>query len=151
MKLLDRRSPPAALRASTSPASGEVRISFAREWWLPLTVGLVLAVVTLIPYLYAYAVQPQGRVFVGFFYLWDDATTYVAKMREGWEGLWPWQNRYTTESSPPAYLFMFWIVLGHVAGITHLPLVAVFHLARFVGAIALMAGGRLFITHFRGH
>jgi len=148
MKLLDRRSPPAALGASASPASGEVKLSFAREWWLPLTVGLVLAVVTLIPYLYAYAVQPQGRVFVGFFYLWDDATTYVAKMREGWEGLWAWQNRYTTESSPPAYLFMFWIVLGHVAGITHLPLVAVFHLARFVGAIALMAGGWLFITHF---
>ena len=33
--------------------------------------GLVLAVVTAIPYVYAYAVQPQGHVFIGFFYLGD--------------------------------------------------------------------------------
>lgn len=115
---------------------------------LPLTLGLILAVVTAIPYVYGYLVQPQGRVFVGFFYLWDDATTYIAKMREGWEGSWAWQNRYTTESSPTAYLFMFWIVLGHVAAITHLPLIVVFHLARVVGAFALMAAGWLCITHF---
>src|SRR5207245_7788534 len=69
-------------------------------------------------------------------------------MREGWEGLWAWQNRYTTESSPPAYLFLFWIVLGHIAALTNLPLVVVFHLARVAGAIALMAGAWLFISHF---
>jgi hypothetical protein len=118
------------------------------EWRLPLLVGLALAAVTAIPYVYAYAVQPSGHVFVGFFYLWDDATTYLAKMREGWEGSWAWQNRYTTESSPPAYLFMFWIVLGHVAAVTNLPLIVVFHLARIAGAFALMAAGWLFISHF---
>ena len=118
------------------------------EWRLPIVLGLVLTVVTAIPYLYAYAVQPQGQVFVGFFYLWDDATTYVAKMREGWEGSWAWQNRYTTESSPAAYLFMFWIVLGHIAALFNLPLILVFHLARVAGAFALMAASWLFIRHF---
>ena len=140
-------SSPAALRTATSPRGGEVKSTLA-EWRLPLVVGLALAVLTAIPYVYAYAVQPNGQVFVGFFYLWDDATTYLAKMREGWEGLWAWQNRYTTESSPPAYLFLFWIVLGHIAALTNLPLVVVFHLARVAGAIALMAGAWLFISHF---
>ncbi|HEX4620323.1 MAG TPA: hypothetical protein VH208_02045, partial [Myxococcaceae bacterium] len=126
---------------------GERKGSFG-EWRLPLLVGLALAVITGIPYLYAYAVQPPGHVFVGFFYLWDDATTYIAKMREGWEGAWAWTNRYTTETSPSAYLFLFWIVLGHIAAITGLPLLLVFHLARVAGAFALMGASWLFITHF---
>jgi hypothetical protein len=119
-----------------------------REWMLPLGTGLVLAVVTGLPYVYAYAVQPHGQVFMGFFYLGDDANTYLAKMRQGWEGAWSWQNRYTTESSPAAYLFMFWILLGHLAALFNLPLIAVFHLARIAAAFALMGAAWMFITHF---
>ncbi|MEO8744770.1 MAG: hypothetical protein ABI455_05755 [Candidatus Dormiibacterota bacterium] len=100
------------------------------------------------PYLYAYAVEPQGHVFMGFFYLGDDANTYLAKMRQGWEGSWAWENRYTTESSPTAYLFMFWIVLGHIAALLNLPLIVVFHLARVAAAFALMAAAWFFICQF---
>jgi len=117
-------------------------------WTLPVVMGLVLAVVTAIPYLYAYAVEPQGHVFMGFFYLGDDANTYLAKMRQGWEGSWSWQNRYTTESSPSAYLFLFWLALGHLAFLLNLPLIVVFHLARVAAAFALMAAAWLFICHF---
>ncbi len=141
--------PPLSAAVHPHPAlRADLPSRWGGEWRLPLLVGLALTVLTTIPYLYAYAVQPSGHVFVGFFYLWDDATTYLAKMREGWEGSWAWQNRYTTESSPPAYLFMFWIVLGHVAAVTNLPLIVVFHLARVAGAFALMAAGWLFICHF---
>jgi hypothetical protein len=119
-----------------------------KEWRLPLFTGLALAAVTALPYLYAYAVQPPGHVFMGFFYLGDDANTYLAKMRQGWEGAWGWQNRYTTESSPVAYLFMFWIALGHLAAILHLSLMVVFHLARVAAAFALMAAVWLMIRHF---
>jgi hypothetical protein len=110
--------------------------------------GLVLAAITAVPYLYAYAVQPQGHVFMGFFYLGDDANTYLAKMRQGWEGSWSWQNRYTTEASPAAYLFLFWIALGHLSALLNLPLIVVFHLARVAAAFALMAAAWLFIGHF---
>ena len=123
-----------------------------RSWWvawrIPLITGLVLAAVTAVPYLYAYAVQPPGRVFMGFFYLGDDANTYLAKMRQGWEGSWAWQNRYTTESSPAAYLFMFWIVLGHLAALLNVPLIVMFHLARIAAAFALMAAAWSMICHF---
>ena len=130
------------------PAGETVGVRGLGEWKLPLLMGLVLAVVTAIPYVYAYLVEPQGHVFIGFFYLGDDANTYLAKMRQGWEGSWSWQNRYTTEPSPTAYLFMFWIVLGHTAAVTNLPLIVVFHLARIAAAFALMAAAWLFITHF---
>src|SRR6266849_3776039 len=132
--------PAPVARAATASSGG--------EWRLPLLTGLALAVVTAVPYAYAYAAQSHGQVFMGFFFLGDDANTYLAKMRQGWEGAWAWQNRYTTESSPSAYLFMFWILLGHLAAILHLPLIAVFHLARVGAAFALMGSAWLFITHF---
>ncbi len=115
---------------------------------LPLVTGLVLTLVTAIPYAYAYATQPAGHVFMGFFYLGDDANTYLAKMHQGWEGAWSWQNRYTTESSPTAYLFMFWILLGHLAALLDLPLIVVFHVAMVAGAFALTAAAWFFIRHF---
>ena len=138
---------------SPLPAGEKVRergeeITVLQNWRLPLFTGLALAVITAVPYAYAYLVQPQGHVFMGFFYLGDDANTYLAKMRQGWEGAWGWQNRYTTEASPTAYLFMFWIVLGHVAALLHLPLILVFHLARVAAAFALMAAAWLLICHF---
>jgi hypothetical protein len=120
----------------------------SREWAIPLGTGLALALITTLPYLYGYLAQPHGQVFMGFFYLGDDANTYLAKMRQGWEGAWAWQNRYTTEPSPAAYLFMFWLALGHIAALTHLPLIAVFHLARIAAAVALMCAAWLVIGHF---
>ena len=141
--------------ANSRPRQGEggVGEGMSRQsrwghWRIPLITGLALATVTAVPYLYAYAVQPPGHVFMGFFYLGDDANTYLAKMRQGWEGGWAWQNRYTTETSPVAYLFMFWILLGHIGAILHLPLLVVFHLARVAGAFALMAAVWLMICHF---
>jgi hypothetical protein len=138
------------LRSAATPSNhlGMLQRFRAGGWTLPLVIGLVLAVVTAVPYVYAYAVQPQGHVFLGFFFLGDDANTYLAKMRQGWEGSWSWQNRYTTESSPAAYLFMFWIGLGHLAALLHLSLIAVFHLARVAAAFGLMAAAWLFICHF---
>src|SRR6202158_3351707 len=135
----EKRSALAAPAETTSSRS---------EWRLPLLTGLALALVTAMPYAYAYAAQPHGQVFMGFFFLGDDANTYLAKMRQGWEGAWAWQNRYTTESSSSAYLFMFWILLGHLAALLHLPLIAVFHLARVGAAFALMGSAWLFISLF---
>src|SRR5262249_31756424 len=81
----------------------------------------------------------------------DPACVYTPVLRQklqGWEGAWAGQNRHPIEPSPTAYLFMFWIVLGHIAALTNLPLLAVFHLARIAAAFALMAAAWLFITHF---
>src|SRR5689334_18121706 len=137
----------AAVSGAVAAPAGAVRRGLG-EWMLPVATGLFLALVTAAPYVYGYLAQPHGQVFMGFFYLGDDANTYLAKMRQGFEGAWAWTNRYTTESSPSAYLFMFWIVLGHIAAITHLPLVAVFQLARVAGAFALAAAGWFCVDHF---
>ena len=91
MKTLERPASPSRL-AATPGGDARRQGIFGRilgsEWRLPIAMGLVLAVVTAVPYLYGYFVQPQGHVFIGFFYLGDDANTYLAKMRQGWEGSW---------------------------------------------------------------
>ena len=114
--------------------------------WLAL--GVALALVTLLPYLYAHLAQPPGRTFMGFFFLGDDANTYLAKMRGGVDGAWAWTNRYTTEPSAPVYFFVWWIALGHLAGLLHLDLLLTFHLARVTGALLLLYAAKVFIDHF---
>jgi hypothetical protein len=114
--------------------------------WLVL--GLALAILTLLPYVFAHLAQPPGRTFMGFFFLADDANTYLAKMREGLDGSWVWTNKYTTEPSNPVYFFVFWIALGHLAGLLHLPLLLTFHLARIGGALFLLYAGWVFIEYF---
>ena len=85
---------------------------------------------------------------MGFFFLGDDANTYLAKMRQGWEGNWLWFNRYTTEPGSGAWFFLYWIALGHLAALMHLSLLGTFHLARVAGAFALLAAAWLFIERF---
>ncbi len=131
----------------TRELTGERRLRLG-SWALPLGLAAALAVLTLLPYLYAWNAQPPGRVFMGFFFLGDDANTYLAKMREGWEGAWRWTNRYSTEPGTGAWFFVFWIFLGHLAAWTHVSLMFMFHAARVAGAFALLAAAWLFIREF---
>jgi len=128
------------LRSLTLPRPG--------PWALPLALAAALAVVTMIPYAYAWTSQPPGRQFMGFFFLADDANTYLAKMREGWEGSWIWTNRYSTEPGTGAYFFTWWIALGHLAALLHVDLMVMFHAMRVAGAFALLAAAWAFIREF---
>ncbi len=136
--------------ASEAKAGTSVGVRSTIRSGLPLAMALaaVLAILTLLPYAYAHLASPPGRAFMGFFFLGDDANTYLAKMREGWDGQWLWTNRYTTESSPPVYFFIYWLALGKLAAVLHLPLLGMFHLARVAGAFLLLYAGWVFIEHF---
>ncbi|MGH7903408.1 MAG: hypothetical protein ACREPA_04675 [Candidatus Dormibacteraceae bacterium] len=144
------------MAVATAEPRAQLRAWVSRSWpsplprvpLLPLGLAAAVVVVTSIPYLHAYLTQPHGRVFMGFFFLGDDANTYLAKMREGWQGSWLWTNHYTTEPSPGAYFFTFWLALGHIAALTHLSLMATFQAARIAGAVALLAAAWKFIEHF---
>ena len=104
----------------------------------PIVLGLILGAISLLPYLLAYAWTPPGKHFAGFFFIADDATTYLAKMREGADGAWLWTDPYTSEAHRGVFLFGFYLLLGHLAGLMHLPLVAAYHLARVTGGVALV-------------
>jgi hypothetical protein len=104
----------------------------------PIVLALILGAISLLPYLLAYAWAPPGKHFAGFFFIADDATTYLAKMREGADGAWLWTDPYTSEAHGGVFLFGFYLLLGHLAALLHLPLVAAYHLARVTGGVALL-------------
>ena len=103
-----------------------------------LIFAAVIGAVSLLPYLLAYLKTPPGHHFAGFFFIADDATTYLAKMRQGADGAWLWNDPYTSEPHGGVFLFGFYLFIGHLAGLLHLPLIAAFHLARITGGVALV-------------
>lgn len=114
--------------------------------WSRFAIGfaVAIAVTSLVPYLLAYLWTPAGHHFGGFFFIADDATTYLAKMRQGAEGSWLWTDPYTSEPHGGVFLFSFYLLFGHLAAILHLPMIAAYHLARLSGSIALvLAADRL--------
>src|SRR5438132_1877765 len=104
----------------------------------PLAFAAILATVSLVPYVLAYVMTPPGHHFAGFFFIADDATTYLAKMRQGADGSWLWSDPYTSEPHAGVFLFGFYLLFGHLAALLHLPLIATYHLARISGALALV-------------
>ena len=129
---------------SQAAAAGAGRSSgWRRDLLVAILWGTAIFLVTLLPYLYAYATTPPGKVFNGFFFIADDAATYVSKMREGAEGAWGWTDRYiTTPVAQPVLLFLFYILWGKLAALVHIPLIAAYHLARLSGAVALVYAAR---------
>ncbi len=128
------------MAASLPLARPEPRPLPAPSRWatFALVFAVAIAALSLLPYVLAYLWTPPGRHFAGFFFIADDATTYLAKMRQGADGSWLWNDPYTSEPHGGVFLFSFYLLFGHLAALLHLPLIAAYHLARISGAIALV-------------
>ena len=90
------------------------------------------------PYLAAWAAAGPEYTFGGFLLNPTDGNSYLAKMYEGWRGDWRFTLPYSAAQSQGAYLFTFYILLGHLARLLGLPLIGVFHGARLLGTIFLL-------------
>jgi hypothetical protein len=102
-----------------------------------------------VPYIFAYQMNTFQYKFGGFLINQADGHSYLAKMQQGYHGEWKFTLPYTAEAGEGAYLFFFYILLGHIARIVNLPLVFVFHIARIFGAIFLLCTiGNFFQRNF---
>lgn len=99
--------------------------------WIPIIIFLLL--ITL-PYLAAWGMQGDQKVFGGFLINVADGNSYLAKMRQGWEGSWLFRLPYSAEPGEGALIFLFYLGLGHLARLTGLPLLIMYHLTRVAGA-----------------
>ena len=127
----------AAALPLSRPSAAPLPVS--RQWpRFALVFAAIVAIISLLPYLVAYLWSPPGHHFAGFFFIADDATTYLAKMRQGADGSWLWNDPYTSEPHGGVFLFSFYLLFGHLAALLHLPLIVAYHLARISGAIALV-------------
>jgi hypothetical protein len=106
--------------------------------WVWRWVALVL-VLSSAAYLFAYWASPAEQVFLGFLSNNDDNQLYLSYMREGAEGAWLTTVRFTPEAHDPALLLPIYQVLGKIARVLHASNELVFHVARLVGGIGLLA------------
>jgi len=117
-------------------------ILWATAWAL-----LVLSLTSL-PYLLGYYLSSPEMHFGGFVIAVEDGNSYIAKMGQGARGEWLFHLPYTSEDHKGALLFIFYLLLGKLVGISGLSLITTFQLARLVSAFSLLVTIYVFISFF---
>ncbi len=115
-------------------------------------IAVIILVLNNLPYIWGISLTPDDKVFSGIIHTHADLFSYIAKMRQGFDGQWHYVNRYTTEPHRPSLLFFFYLFLGHVARWIHAPLIITYHLARVAAGIFLLysVNRALKVIHLRG-
>jgi len=108
---------------------------------------LVLAI-SCLPYVLGYGFTPPGWGFSGFIINAEDSNTYLAAMQQGAQGAWRFRLLYTPEEHPGAFLYLFYLLLGHLSALTGLSLILIYHLARLFCGLALLMVAYFFIAFF---
>jgi len=105
--------------------------------WLAPIALMVLALGSL-PNWIGRASETAGLRFRGSFFDQADYAVHVSMMQAGRLGDWAYQMRFTTEPHRPAFLRMFYLVLGHISHWIDLAPEPTYHLARWcLGFVAL--------------
>lgn len=125
--------------------------SSIQSWRWALGWALVLLLLSCLPYLIALFAAPAGWHFAGFLANPLDGHSYLAKMQQGAAGNWLFQFTYTPETHTGAFIFVFYLALGHLARLTGLPLIVMFHLARLVSGFLLLMIAWRFIRRVSPH
>ncbi len=112
-----------------------------RRWRFIILIAVFVAIITL-PYIFAAQAGGSEAVFGGFLLNPIDGNSYLAKMHEGWSGSWSFTLPYTAEQGQGAYLFLFYLFLGHLSRWLGLPLIVTFHLARVLAAVLMLVALR---------
>ncbi len=106
--------------------------------------GLVLAALIL-PVWFAERASNSSSQFAGFLFNPLDGNTYLAKMRLGWAGDWKFTNLFSPQSSEGAFLFLFYIALGHLGRWLNFNLIWMFHVARLLSSLYLLIAAWSFV------
>ena len=110
-------------------------------------ISLYLILLSL-PYLIAWISQGSEYYFGGLLLNPIDGYSYFAKMKEGFDGQWLFTLPFTAQPGNGAFLFIFYIFLGHLCRITHIPIPLMFHLVRFLGSGLFLYQLSKFIDRF---
>ena len=94
--------------------------------------GVILLIIISLPYIVAAKSTGNTSQFGGFLLNPIDGNSYLAKMNEGYSGEWLFTLPFTPGHENGAFLFEFYLFLGHAARWMSIPILTMFHLARIV-------------------
>ncbi len=111
--------------------------------WILIVSALIL-IVSSLPLWVGYQSETPDLRFRGVYFDSQDYAVHISMMESGKQGAWAYQFRFTTEPYRPAYIRMFYILLGHLSGWLGLSSELTYQLTRWIlGMIALFALYRL--------
>jgi hypothetical protein len=125
----------------SSSDAHKLGVSRAEHKWV-LWFGLLVMVITTIPYIVGYARQGAGWQFTGFVFGIEDGNSYIAKMLSSAYGAWLFRTPYTTSFQQGVVAFIPYFALGKLVSGTgmHEQLVALYHIFRIgAGILAILA------------
>lgn len=91
-----------------------------------------------LPYVFGYFISPPGLHFMGLTYNIDDACVYLSWMRQAADGHLLIRNQFAVEPQKSLQFNILFLILGWLARLSHLPLIAIYHFARVVFGILLL-------------
>ena len=110
----------------------------------------LFAIAIVLPYGVAVLAGGDTHVFGGFLLNPLDGNSYLAKMQQGASGSWRFTLPFTPEPGEGAYLFLFYLALGHLCRLTGMSFIWMFHIWRVAGGLFLLITLRqffLFVFH----
>ncbi|MCB0164043.1 MAG: hypothetical protein KDI79_07455 [Anaerolineae bacterium] len=122
-----------------------------QEWRWAVYGAVAVLVLSCLPFLVVWQSTPPDWQFTGVLVNPLDGHSYLAKIEQGAAGQWLFHLTYTPETHPGAFIFTFYLALGHVARMTGLPNVIVFHLARLLAGLLLLLTVFRFVAHVTPH
>ena len=109
------------------------------EWRYALLFGGGVMLLTCLPYLIVWALQPPGGVFQGLLFNSDDQSVYLAWMRQARDGHFFFRNLFTTEPQLGGTVHVYFWLLGSLCRLLPISLAAMLHVGRVVfGTLTLM-------------
>jgi len=103
-----------------------------------LAVGLAVLLFVSFPFLYAFLRAGQDFMFGGFLLNPMDGYSYLAKMQQGWSGSWQFTLPFTDNPGRGTYLFLYYLLLGHISRVAGISQILVFHIFRVLGTGLLL-------------
>lgn len=117
-----------------------------QEWRWAIGWAIALVLLSCLPYLIAALTAPAGWQFAGILVNPYDGHSYLAKIRQGMAGNWLFHLTYTPEPHTGAFIFTFYLTLGHVGALLGLPPIWTFHLVRVAAGLVLLLVAFRFIA-----
>jgi hypothetical protein len=110
----------------------------ARELLLVRLSILVVLSVMALPYAYGYLSERNGSHFVGQVFSIEDFCVYMSWARQAFDGHLFARNLFTTDPQLGHQINLLFLLIGNLARLTGLPIVAVWFLMQIIGGVTLL-------------
>jgi hypothetical protein len=119
-----------------------------KEFFIAIAISILAALLTLVPYVIAYFQAEPTGIFSGFLINPKDGFSYLAKMRQGYEGQWLFHLPYTVEPGEGTFIFVYFLFLGHLSKWLGIPAIYLYHSVRLLGSVLMFSAAFLLIARF---